>query len=54
VGVGVVVVALLLRNVWVWLHYAVLSTPRRGSRRLNPGRLSLKEVDIKYRCKSTA
>src|SRR3954447_23756054 len=22
-------VALVLRNVWVWLHYAVLSTPRR-------------------------
>ena len=34
VGVG-----LLLRNVWVWLHWQVLSTPRRGSRRLNLHRL---------------
>ena len=31
-------VALVLRNVWVWLHYAVLSTARRGSRRYNPER----------------
>ena len=37
-------VALRLRNVWVWLHYAVLSTPRRGGRRLNPERLSLKDL----------
>jgi Transposase DDE domain len=37
-------VALLLRNVWVWLHYAVLSAPRRGGRRLNPERLSLKDL----------
>jgi putative transposase len=35
-------VALVLRNVWVWLHYAVLSTPRRGSRRYNWDRLTLK------------
>jgi putative transposase len=25
-------VALVLRNVWVWLHHQVLSTPRRGGR----------------------
>jgi hypothetical protein len=37
-------VALVLRNVWVWLHYAVLSTPRRGSRRLNLERLPLKAM----------
>jgi putative transposase len=37
-------VALLLRNVWVWLHYGVLSTPRRGGRRFNPERLSLKDL----------
>jgi putative transposase len=37
-------VALLLRNVWVWLHYAVLSTPRRGGRRYHPERLSLKDL----------
>jgi hypothetical protein len=35
-------VALVLRNVWVWLHYAVLSTPRRGQRRWNLERLTLK------------
>ena len=23
-------IALLLRNLWVWLHYAILSMPRRG------------------------
>ena len=32
-------VALLLRNVWVWLHHEVLSTPRRGRRRYNLERL---------------
>jgi putative transposase len=37
-------VALVLRNVWVWLHYAVLSTPRRGNRRLNLERLTLKTM----------
>jgi hypothetical protein len=25
-------IALVLRNVWVWLHYAILSRPRRGGR----------------------
>jgi putative transposase len=37
-------VALVLRNVWVWLHYAVLSTPRRGNRRYNLERLTLKSM----------
>lgn len=37
-------VALVLRNVWVWLHYGVLSSPRRGRRRLNPERLRLKAL----------
>lgn len=37
-------VALVLRNVWVWLHYAVLSTPRRGQRRLNLERLTLETL----------
>lgn len=37
-------VALLLRNVWVWLHYAVLSSPRRGGRRLNLERLRFKTL----------
>jgi hypothetical protein len=35
-----VATALILRNVWVWLHWEVLSTPRRGRRRLNLGRLT--------------
>jgi hypothetical protein len=35
-----VAVALILRNVWVWLHWEVLSTPRRGRRRLNLDRLT--------------
>jgi hypothetical protein len=32
-------IALLLRNVWVWLHWAVLSHPRRGGRRIDLNRL---------------
>ena len=39
-----VAVALVLRNVWVWLHYALLSTPRRGGRLLNEGRLRFKAM----------
>lgn len=31
--------SLILRNVWIWLHYQVLSTPRRGGRKLQPNRL---------------
>jgi putative transposase len=30
-----VAIALLLRNLWVWLHHFVLSSPRRGCRRYN-------------------
>jgi hypothetical protein len=37
-------IALILRNVWVWLHYAVLSTPRRGNCRLHLERLPLKTM----------
>jgi hypothetical protein len=37
-------VALLLRNVWVWLHHEVLSSPRRGRRRYNLERLRFKEL----------
>lgn len=36
-----VAIALILRNLWVWLHWEVLSTPRRGRRRLNLERLTL-------------
>ena len=27
-------IALILRNVWVWLHHEVLARPRRGSREI--------------------
>ena len=37
-------IALVLRNVWVWLHYCVLSTPRRGNPRLNLERLPFKQM----------
>jgi len=36
--------ALVLRKVWVWLHDAVLSTPRRGGRVLSLGRLRLRTM----------
>jgi putative transposase len=32
-------VALILRNVWVWLHWAVLSKPHRGGRRIDLNQL---------------
>jgi Transposase DDE domain len=32
-------IALVLRNIWVWLHYALLSTPRRGGRLIELERL---------------
>ena len=37
-------VALLLRNVWVWLHDEVLATPWRGGRRINLERLRFKTL----------
>ncbi len=36
--------ALVLRNEWVWLHFAVLSTPRRGGRLIRPERLRLRAL----------
>ncbi len=39
-----VAIALLLRNVWVWFHWEVLSSPRRGRRRLNLKRLRFKTL----------
>jgi putative transposase len=36
--------ALVLRNVWVWLHWEVLSQPRRGRRRVDLGRLPLQDL----------
>src|SRR5947207_13970511 len=35
-------VALVLRNVWAWLHGEVLSCPRRGGRRLDLSRLTFR------------
>ncbi len=37
-------IALVLRNEWVWLHFEVLSSPRRGGRMLRPERLRLREL----------
>jgi hypothetical protein len=36
--------ALVLRNEWVWLHFEVLSTPRRGGRAIRLERLRLREL----------
>lgn len=36
--------ALLLRNEWVWLHFVVLSTPRRGRRWIRLERLRLRAM----------
>jgi hypothetical protein len=35
-------VALILRNVWAWLHWEVLSQPRRGGRRIDLGQLTFR------------
>ena len=35
-------VALLLRNVWVWLHWEVLSHRRRGGRRIDLAQLTFR------------
>ena len=35
-------VALILRNVWAWLHWEVLSCPRRGGRRVDLGQLTFR------------
>lgn len=39
-----IALALILRNVWVWLHWEILSSPRRGHRRLRPERLRFKNM----------
>jgi len=39
-----IAVALILRNVWVWLHWELLSSPRRGRRRLRLERLRFKAM----------
>jgi putative transposase len=37
-------VALLLRNVWVWLHWEVLAERHRGHRRLHLGRMTFRRM----------
>jgi hypothetical protein len=37
-------IALLLRNVWVWLHWEVLSQPRRGGRRVDLNQLVFRQM----------
>jgi putative transposase len=39
-----VAVALLLRNVWVWLHWQVLAERRRGGRRVDTNRLPFRAM----------
>jgi Transposase DDE domain len=39
-----VAIALLLRNVWVWLHWELLAERRRGHRRLDLSRMSLRRM----------
>ena len=39
-----VAIALLLRNIWVWVHWACLASPRRGGRQLNLGKLRFKTL----------
>jgi len=37
-------VALILRNVWVWLHGEVLARPRRGGRRVDLDQLPFRAM----------
>jgi hypothetical protein len=39
-----VAVALVLRNVWVWLHWQVLADRRRGGRRVDTNRLTFRAM----------
>ncbi len=39
-------IALLLRNVWVWLHWEILSHPRRGGRKVNLNQLAFRKMLI--------
>jgi hypothetical protein len=36
--------ALILRNVWVWLHWQVLAYPRRGARAIDLGQLPFRAM----------
>ena len=37
-------VALILRNVWVWLHWEALANPRRGGRRIDLSQLRFRQM----------
>jgi hypothetical protein len=37
-------IALILRNIWVWLHRTVLARPRRGSREIHLDRLRFRRM----------
>lgn len=39
-----VALALILRNVWVWLHWAVLAHPRRGRRQIDLDQLPFRAM----------
>ena len=41
-----VAIALILRNVWVWLHAEVIAQPRRGALQLRPESLRLDRMLI--------
>jgi putative transposase len=41
-----VAIALILRNVWVWLHADVMAQPRRGALKLRPAALRLDRLLI--------
>ena len=41
-----VAVALLLRNLWAWLHWVHLASPRRGRRRLRPERRRFRTMTL--------
>jgi hypothetical protein len=39
-----VAIALILRNVWVWLHWEILSRPRQGRRRIDLNQLPFRAM----------
>jgi hypothetical protein len=46
--------ALILRNVWVWVHWTILSHPRRGGRRIDLDQLPFRAMLswLRYLCES--
>jgi hypothetical protein len=39
-----VAIALILRNVWVWLHWELLAERRRGQRRLDLRKMAFRQM----------